>query len=179
MTKLPSPIALLGAAVLAILEGADASGTPIPRALERELRKPHDEQDEEADVLLVPPRVEAPMLFAYHRSHSSHRSHYSGSSGRRGGGGGWRGGGYAPAREPAPPPPPPPPRPPRPARVSLVVYPGGTIYVDGRRVGHDTTRVLRLSAGTHQVRVENQFIGTREVTIALDEGQTGTVTVNW
>jgi len=173
VTKPPSPITLLGAAVLAILQGADASGTPIPRALERELRKPHEEREDEADLLLVPPRAEPPMLFAQHRSHrshSSHSSHYSGSRSHYSGS-------YAPAPRYEPPPPPPPP--PRPAHVSLVVFPGGTIFVDGQRVGQDVTRVLRLSAGSHQVRVENRFVGTREVTVTVTEGQTGTVTVNW
>ncbi len=159
--------------MLAVLEGATASGAPLPVALQREIRKTRDERDDGAELLLVPPAPDSAALFPAHRSHRSHSSHSSGS-GRRSHYSG--GGGYEPAAAPAPPPPP---RRLRPANVSFVAYPGGNIFVDGRPAGRDTTRVMRLAAGDHVVRVENAFVGDTEQTISLSEGETGIVAIRW
>ncbi|MEZ4301596.1 MAG: PEGA domain-containing protein [Polyangiaceae bacterium] len=78
--------------------------------------------------------------------------------------------------EPAPAPPPPPPRP---ATVSLVAYPGGRIFVDGKLVGTDSTSTLILAAGRHEVRIENQFVGDTNMALTVSEGQTGTVVLEW
>ncbi|MFO0610840.1 MAG: PEGA domain-containing protein [Polyangiales bacterium] len=61
----------------------------------------------------------------------------------------------------------------------MVAYPGGRIIVDGRVVGQDSTGVLTLTPGAHQVRVENAYAGDTTTTITLTEGQTGVVTIEW
>lgn len=181
----PSPLILLGTAVLTVLEGATAAGAPLPTAIARTLRKPDDRDESDKDpsaLLLVPPHRDQDALFAAHRSHSSHSSHSSHYSGS-GGGGSHRSGGYdtgyaAPAPEP-PPPPPPPPRRLRPANVSFVAFPGGTIFVDDREVGRDTTRPVRLTVGRHRVRIENRFLGTGTRYVDVTEGQTGVIMIEW
>jgi hypothetical protein len=181
LKKPPSPLVLLGTVVLSVLKGAEASGTPLPRAIERALSRPQDEFEEGSPLLLVPPRIDPTWYLAQHRSHrshSSHRSHYSGRSSHAN----HYSGSYSPGRSSDPvydPAPAPPPTPPRPASVSLVAYPGGRIYVDGRLVGTDATGVLTLQPGAHQVRVENAFAGDTTTVINVTAGQTGVVRIEW
>lgn len=179
----PSPLVLLGTILLGVVEAAEASGNALPKALDRGLRRPSDERDEDGDLLLTPPDASEMAFLGQHRSHRSHSSHASSSTGRS-----HFSGSYPPPRRdrwsnsswtPAPDEPPPAPRPPRPAHVSLVAYPGGQIFLDGRPVGHDSTRTLTLQPGTHQVRVENAYVGTSTTTITILEGQTGVVTIAW
>ena len=66
-----------------------------------------------------------------------------------------------------------------PARVTLVAYPGGRISVDGKLVGTDSTGVLVLQPGRHDVRIENRFVGDTEQQIDVAAGQTGIVLVKW
>lgn len=133
------------------------------------------EGEEDDPLLLVPPRIEQPSLLLAHRSHSSHRSHRSHSSHSSGGyrGGGSYGGDDSPPAVAAPAPPP------KPARVTLVAYPGGRISVDGKLVGTDSTGVLVLQPGRHDVRIENRFVGDTEQQIDVAAGQTGIVLVKW
>jgi len=77
--------------------------------------------------------------------------------------------------QPAPAPPPPP----RPAIVSIVAFPGGRIYVDDKLRGVDATPPISLSPGVHIVRIENQFLGSGMTYVTLDEGQTGSINVEW
>jgi hypothetical protein len=51
--------------------------------------------------------------------------------------------------------------------------------VDGKPVGSDETGALVLKPGTHTVRVQNRFLGDHETTIEIDDGQTGTVKIEW
>jgi hypothetical protein len=46
-------------------------------------------------------------------------------------------------------------------------------------VGQDTTEQLKLTAGKHVVRVENQFLGATTVEVELREGQTGELKIEW
>ncbi|WP_437728224.1 hypothetical protein [Sorangium sp. So ce861] len=156
---------------MAIIQGAISSNSLVPTALAQAPRRPDDDVDGE-DLLLTAPGIEQPMYLAHrsHRSHQSHRSHSSHYSG--GHGSGWR----SSYDEPAPAPPPPPPKP---AAVSLVAYPGGRIFVDGKLVGTDSTATLILTPGTHEVRVENQFVGDTSTSISVSEGQTGMVVIQW
>jgi hypothetical protein len=162
----PLPLVALGTAVFAVMQGMTSTTALISPAIAQVLRRPRDDGDD--SLLLAAPGVEDPMYLAHrshsshrsHRSHSSHQSHYSGS--------------YSPGVVPEPPPPPP-----KPATVSLVAYPGGRIFVDGKLVGQDSTGTLTLKPGTHEVRVENQFVGDTNTSITVAEGQTGTVLVNW
>ena len=167
----------LSSALLTALGGAAASGMLSPDAAAQISAR---RDDDERPPLLVAlsdrqPGTRHARGHGSHRSHSSHRSHYSGA----GGGGNSGGDTYvAPAPAPEPPPPPPPP-PPKPARVSFVAYPGGQISIDGRVVGRDVTEVMSLKAGTHEVTVENRFIGTHKKTIQVADGETGTITIEW
>jgi hypothetical protein len=61
----------------------------------------------------------------------------------------------------------------------LIAYPGGRIFVDGKLAGTDSTGLLTLQPGSHDVRIENQFVGTKTQTIYVSDGQTGTVVVEW
>lgn len=181
LKKPPSPLVLLGTVVLAVFKGAEASGTPLPRAIERALSRPQDEPEESPPLLLVPPRLDPTLYLAQHRSHRSHRSHSSHYSGRSSHASHYSsssspGRSSDPVYDPAPVPPP---APPRPATVSLVAYPGGRIYVDGRLVGTDSTGVLTLQPGAHQVRVENAFAGDTTTTLTVTPGQTGVVRIEW
>jgi hypothetical protein len=63
--------------------------------------------------------------------------------------------------------------------VSFVAYPGGHIFVDGKAVGLDATGRLKLGAGKHEVRVENQYVGVTTVEVDLIEGQTGVLKIEW
>ncbi|MDC0685720.1 hypothetical protein [Sorangium atrum] len=166
-----SPLVALGTAVMAIIQGATSSNTLVPSALAQAPRRPDDDGDDDP-LLLTAPGIQQPMYLAHrsHRSHQSHRSHSSHYSG--GHGSGWRGS----YEEPAPEPPPPPPKP---AVVSLVAYPGGRIFVDGKLVGTDSTATLVLASGTHEVRVVNQFVGDTNTRIFLSEGQTGMIVIQW
>jgi hypothetical protein len=198
MGKGPSLLSL-AAAILGVLTGAGPSGLVNPEAEARmsQVVLRRKEEDDDGQLLLEAPRDEAPLLIAGHRSHSSHSSHsshYSGSSGHMShrshmshyssGRGSDYGGGYAPSPAPTPPPayvppPPPPPPKPKPALVSFVAYPGGQIFVDGKQVGTDSTGKLKLAAGTHEVRVENKFLGRTTVQVELVDGQTGVVNIEW
>ena len=166
----------LGAALTTVVGAAAPSGllaSDIPNA------RPREDDDEGVDSLLAIPQFydHSNLILAGHRSHVSHRSHSSHYSSRssRGYSNDW-----APAAAPyvpqaaAPPPPPP-----KPAIVSLAAFPGGRIFVDEKLVGYDTTVPLRLAAGSHQIRVENRFLGSGSAYVSLNEGQTGTVVVKW
>ncbi|WP_338864765.1 PEGA domain-containing protein [Myxococcus stipitatus] len=164
----------VGAAVMGLLGGAAPSGLLVP-GIELQAAQPtwrrRDEEDSRDELLLVVPPTSGQILLAGHRSHSSHRSHYSGRGSRsRSYGGGY----YVPASDPEPPPPPP-----KPASVFFVAYPGGRIFVDGKPAGLDVTVVMKLPAGKHTVRVENEFIGATTVEVNLVAGQTGNVTIEW
>ena len=63
--------------------------------------------------------------------------------------------------------------------MSLVAYPGGRIFVDGKLVGTDSTNVLVLQPGGHEVRIENRFVGDTNQHIYVSEGQTGIIVVKW
>ena len=161
----------MGAAILALLGGAARSGMLIPDAAASVIKRREEEDRTHPPLLLNPSDDDVgDGLIGHrsHRSHSSHRSHYSGSSG-----------GYVPdyaAPTPAPAPPPPPPKP---AVVSLVVFPGGRVFVDGKLAGVDATPLMALKPGAHTIRIENRFLGSGEVNVVLDEGQTGVVNVDW
>jgi hypothetical protein len=169
----------LSAALLAALSGAGGSGFLIPEAAAQVARRPDDEDDPDAPLVLAVADAPPSEMLA-HRSHSSHSSHRSHVSGSGGGGYGGGGGGYASPDPPAPAPvyvPPPPP--PKPAAVSLVAYPGGRIFVDGNLVGTDATGTLYLKPEGHEIRVANRFVGEHTRTIYLTDGQTGAVTIEW
>jgi len=70
-------------------------------------------------------------------------------------------------------------KPPKPAKVALLAIPGGSILLDGKEVGQDVTKVLRLSAGEHTVQVRNRFAGDHSAKIRLSPGQTGIVEIVW
>ena len=173
----PPSLLSLGAAILAVLAGAGPSGLVASGAqasmIQPLLRKKEEEEDPHA-LLLVAPRDESRLLIAGHSSHSSHSSHASHSS-HYSGSRGWSGGGG----DDSPLPSAPAPRPPKPAFVSFVAYPGGHIFVDGKPVGVDVTGRLKLAAGKHEVRVENQFLGTGTTEVDLTEGQTGALRIDW
>lgn len=170
----------LGAALVGLLAPAGASGLLTANAAVVVRRK-----DEEGSVdwpILQPVREDISGALASHRSHrshSSHRSHRSHSSHYSS-----SGSSYSPAYSPdyatapnyATPPPPPPPKP---GIVSLVAYPGGKIYVDGKLVGVDATRKVSLTPGTHFVRIENRFLGIKDISVVVNEGQTGVINVEW
>lgn len=173
----PPSLLSLGAAILAVLAGAAPSGLVAANAkasVIQPLFRRREEEDDTHALLLLAPRDESRLLLAEHSSHSSHSSHESHSS-HYSGSRGWNGGGG----DDAPIPNVPAPRPPKPAFVSFVAYPGGHIFVDGKPVGLDATGRLKLSAGKHEVRVENQFVGTGTVEVDLNEGQTGAVRIDW
>jgi len=46
-------------------------------------------------------------------------------------------------------------------------------------VGHDTTGTLTLKPGSHDIRVENRFVGVETRTVAVAEGQTGVIEIDW
>lgn len=166
---------------MAALGGAAGSGMLVSGAAAQVARR--EEEDSPPPLLIAQSNAKAPVLLAghrSHRSHSSHRSHRSHYSGRGGGysSGSYRGGStstYVPERvRPDPPPPPP-----KPARITLIAYPGGKIFVDGKPVGRDATGTLVLKPGSYEIRVENRFVGDHTQTITLGDGQTGTVTISW
>ena len=168
----------LGTALLTAIASASGSGLLIGEAAAQVRRRPDDDEDSEA-VLLLAPATTPPELLA-HSSHSSHRSHSSHVSGGGGGGGGGGGySGYAADPSPAPAPPPPLPPPPKPGTVSFLALPGGRISVDGVIIGNDATGTLTLKAGSHEVKVENRFLGNHTVSISVSEGQTGVVEIDW
>ncbi|MGD0678516.1 MAG: hypothetical protein ABSC94_24170 [Polyangiaceae bacterium] len=158
----------MGAAVVAVLAGAASTGLLVPDAAAQIARRPEDEYDNDAQLLVAGPADPGNVLAGHrsHSSHASHQSHYSGS------GGGGSGGSYV---TPAPAPPPPP----QPARVSIVAYPGGRIFLDDRLVGRDAAGPLTVGAGSHTIRVENRFIGTESREVELQEGQTGIIEIAW
>ncbi|MDC0740807.1 PEGA domain-containing protein [Polyangium mundeleinium] len=165
------PLVALGTAIMAVVQGALPSDALVPSALAQSPRKPDDDGEDDS-LLLTAPSIEQPMYLAHrshssHRSHASHRSHYSG---------GYGSGSRGSDSEEAPAPPPPPPKP---ATVSLVAYPGGRIFVDGKLVGTDSTATLTLTPGRHEVRVENKFVGDTNTSIDVSEGQTGMIVVQW
>jgi hypothetical protein len=176
-----SKIKTLRAAILAVLGSAAGSGLLAADAAAKVVA-PRNEDELGTPLLLAPPVADSSELLA-HRSHQSHRSHRSHSSGGHSGGSSWggsssgRSGGSSSGssgsgwEKKAPPP--------KPAKVSLQALPGGTIFVDGERVGHDETKTLKLKAGTYQVKVENQFLGDHEIELTLTAGQSGTVKIEW
>jgi len=38
---------------------------------------------------------------------------------------------------------------------------------------------MALKPGAHTIRIENRFLGSGEVTVTVEEGQTGVVNVEW
>jgi hypothetical protein len=173
----------LSAALLGVLGGAASTGLLVPDAAAQVSQPAARRRDEERDhddlLLVVPPRDEGPTLLAAHRSHrshSSHRSHYSGSRSHRNH---YSGGSSAYVPDSTPAPAEVAPRPPKPALVSFVAYPGGQISVDGRPVGSDATRPLKLAVGMHSVHIENRFLGNTTIEVEITEGQTGVIEVRW
>jgi hypothetical protein len=166
----------VGTAVLAVVPGASSTGLVATHVVASVASRRSDEDSVvEAPLVLTVANPFSGEFFG-HRSHSSHRSHYSGRGG--GGGSGWSGGGTGgddsqPQQFVAPPPPP------KPATVSFAAFPGGRIFVDGRPVGSDASGQLTLTAGRHDVKVTNRFLGEHTVTIDLSEGQTGVVSLDW
>lgn len=194
-------IMTLKAALLGILASAAGSGLLVADAVAKVSRR--DEETEAAPpLLLAPPQVDASALLA-HRSHSSHRSHRSHSSGGHGshashyssssysGGSSWgksysgksssgKSSGVSPWGDSTDSTPrPAKPARAKPAKVSMVALPGGSIFVDGKRVGRDETPKLTLKPGSYTVKVENRFLGTHEQVITVREGQSGRVKVEW
>jgi hypothetical protein len=169
----------LGAAVIALLAGASRSGLLVSNAEASAVRRRDDDEHTDPPLLLMPSDDGLGFGLVGHSSHSSHASHsshYSSSSGHASHYSGSSG--YTPdytPYEPAPTPPPPP----RPAIVSIVAFPGGHIYVDDKLRGVDATAPISLSPGVHRVRVENQFLGSGTAYVTLEEGQTGSVNVEW
>jgi hypothetical protein len=143
-----------------------------------------DEDDAPPPLLVAPSNAAPRVLLAGHSSHSSHASHSSHSSHYSGGGGSWSSSpsshsgdsGYVPEPPPHREPPPPPPKP---ARVAFIAYPGGAIFLDGKRLGQDVTDTLTLPAGSYQVRIVNRFVGETTTTIELSDGQTGVIPIHW
>jgi hypothetical protein len=172
----------LGAAVLALLAGASRSGLLVSNAEASAMRRRDEDGHADPPLLLMPSDdglgfgLIGHSSHSSHSSHASHSSHYSSSSGHASHYSGSSG--YTPDYTPPQPAPTPPP-PPRPALVSIVAFPGGRIYVDDKLRGVDATAPISLSAGVHKVRVENQFLGSGTASVTLDEGQTGTVNVEW
>jgi len=162
-------------ALLALLGGAVASGLLVADAAAKVASVRED--DETPPLFLAPPQWDASDLLAHrsHRSHSSHRSHRSHSSGSSH----YSGRSYVPSSGGSSWTPTPKPAPPKPAKVSLVALPGGSIFVDGKPVGQDETKVLTLKPGNHVVRVENRFLGDHEVELHFQSGQSGSVTIKW
>lgn len=163
----------LSAAIIGLLGVAAPSGLLAPEAAALMLRPPsrtREEESQESVPLLLPPRHADPSggCFA-HRSHRSHSSHRSGSGYRS----------YSPGGSDWEPSPTPTPAPPKPATIYFAAFPGGRIFVDGHFAGRDSTAVLSLSAGSHEVRIENRFLGTKTVNITLTAGQDGEVKVDW
>jgi hypothetical protein len=176
MEKRRGPLVALGSALLALLQNSGSPAPGVPEVMAQPTRR--DGTEDGDPLLLVPPRMEQPSLLLAHRSHSSHSSHRSHSSGGYVGGPSGETG--APAvQAPAVQAPEPPPPPPKPGRVTLVAYPGGKIFVDGKLVGNDSTTVLTLQPGRHEVRVENRFVGDTNQSITVDDGQTGIIVVQW
>ena len=198
----------LSTAILALLGGIPpigvANSAPSAPSLQLVARA-REEENEPPTLLLVPAQAGDLILTAghrSHRSHSSHRSHYSHRSGhashysatiryrpsttpsrparRRGGSGGGkttrkrRGTENTSKRVTVP-------RPsaPKPARVSFLAYPGGTVYVDGKKVGRDFTSVLKLKTGMYTVVVKNKYLGETTKVVEVKEGQTGVIVVKW
>jgi len=164
----------LGAAIFAALAAAGPSGLLSPDAHIRAARRQDDEEATAAPLLLDPALI-GPDVVIGHRSHSSHRSHRSHTSGGRT---------YAPVPfaanpDPSPTPPSPAPTPPKPGVVTLVAIPGGRIFVDGKAVGEDATAPLVLSAGEHEVRIDNRFLGSKTISISIADGERATRTVEW
>jgi hypothetical protein len=168
---LPLSVALLGVIGGAAPSGLLAAEVLALRALPATRTREEETQGEMP--LLVAPQIDGdPILLASHRSHSSHSSHSSHYSGYGGGGGYTVDAPSRPAVVARP-------KPPQPARVSFAAYPGGHIFVDGKDVGHDASGTLHLTAGNHEVRIENRFLGNATVEVSLSAGQTGVVVVEW
>jgi len=169
---LPLSVALVAVTGAAAPSGFLAAGTLIAR--------PRDEDTEGRGPLLIAPQHHdsSRLILAGHRSHSSHASHSSHSSHYSGSTSGWSGDG-SPSTVYAPSTPAVIPKPPQPAYVSFAAFPGGRIFVDGTLIGYDATGPIRLTAGSHVVRIENRFLGTGTSQVSLSEGQTGLVVVEW
>lgn len=190
----------LGAAVLAALASAAASGLLASDASAQVARR-KDEDGAPPTLIVVPPAPR--ILLAGHGSHRSHSSHSSSSSGGGGGGGhashashrshysssggAGRGdssgnftddspSGVAPIVVERPPPPPPPPKP---ARVSIVAFPGGQIFLDGKLIARDVTDVLVIQPGTHLIKIVNRFVGEHTKYVEVGDGETGVITITW
>lgn len=197
-------IKTLRAAILAVLGTAAGSGLLAADAAAKVLN-PREDDDTGPPLLLAPPQLDPSELLAHssHRSHQSHRSHRSHSSGHgshnshnshyssapSGGSasGGWSGdsssggslsggsssGGSSTGGSSGHP------SKPKPGKVSIVALPGGSIFVDGKRVGSDETKTLTLSAGVHQIKIENRFLGDHEESLVVEPGDSRQVTIKW
>ncbi|MGC4067349.1 MAG: hypothetical protein QM784_22440 [Polyangiaceae bacterium] len=169
----------LSVALATVVGAAGPSGLLAAGPL---IMRPRDEEEDGSGPLIIAPQYhdKAQLFLAGHRSHSSHSSHRSHSSHYSGRSTGWADDGssgraYAPSSPVVIPPP----KPPQPAFVSLAAFPGGRIFVDGTLVGYDATGTLRLNPGSHDVRIENRFLGTGSSQVSLVEGQTGLVVIKW
>ena len=58
------------------------------------------------------------------------------------------------------------------------MFPGGRILIDGTLQGTDETGTVTLTPGTHEVKVENRFLGTHTATVNIEAGQTAVNTTN-
>lgn len=60
-----------------------------------------------------------------------------------------------------------------------MAYPGGRIFVGGKLMGVDSTGTVTLPPGNYSIRVENRFVGDTTQQVAISEGQTGIILVQW
>lgn len=172
----------LSSAILAALGSAAGSGLLASNAAAQIARR--DDDDAPPPLVIAQAQHKEPILFAGHRSHSSHsshRSHRSHSSHYSSAGD--YGGSTSSAPEPVvlepPPKREPPPPPPKPARVSIIVYPGGRIFLDDKPIGRDVTGTLILKPGQYRVRIENRFVGSHTESVEVADGQLGPITIHW
>lgn len=63
--------------------------------------------------------------------------------------------------------------------MALIAYPGGKIFIDNKPMGQDATDTLTLQPGNYQIRIVNRFLGEFTATIAVTDGQTGTIPIHW
>ncbi len=60
-----------------------------------------------------------------------------------------------------------------------MAYPGGRIFVGGKLMGVDSTGTVTLPPGDYPIHVENRFVGDTTQQVAISEGQTGIILVQW
>ena len=180
---------------MAALASAAASGLLAPDAAAQVARRRDDDDAPPTLVVVAPaPRI----LLAGHGSHRSHSSHSSSSGGGGAGhsshtshrshysssGGAGRGDSVGNFTDDSPASVDPivvekPPPPPKPARMSIVAFPGGQIFLDGKLVGRDITDQLVLQPGAHTIKILNRFIGEHSKSVNVADGETGVITITW